>query len=42
MVEQWPLRPENDRTSDGRNSGKKEEVKETLLLGGSAPADVNK
>ena len=41
-MEEWPLRPENDKNSDGRNSGKKEEVKETLLFGSSAPADVSK
>jgi hypothetical protein len=42
MVEEWPLRPENDKNSDGRNKGKSEEKEETLLLGGSAPAEVTK
>ena len=42
MVEEWPLRPENDRNSDGRNKGKKEEKEETIMLGGSAPAEVSK
>jgi hypothetical protein len=42
MVEEWPLRPENDKNSDGRNKSKSEEKEETLLLGGSAPAEVTK
>ena len=40
-MEEWPLRPENDRNSDGRNKGKTEE-KETIMLGSSAPAEVSK
>jgi hypothetical protein len=43
MVEEWPLRPENDKNSDGRNKGKAAtEKEETIVLGGSAPAEVSK
>lgn len=39
---EWPLRPENDKNSDGRNKGKSVEKEDTILLGGSAPAEVSK
>ena len=42
MVEEWPLRPENDKNSDGRNKGKTEEKEEVQAVGSSAPAEVSK